>query len=206
MRRLIGLLLLAAAVLCAQAPKARWVREPAVGRYLVAQEDLLDPNFHETVVWLVKYDSEGAMGLVVNRPTKVTVSKLFEDMIGSLKRAEPVFVGGPVARTGVLALLRSAERLEKSEHVVDDVYMITDVKELETAIASDASAAEFRVFAGYSGWGAGQLDRELMIDSWHVFEAGPGIAFDPEPGALWDRMIELTRMRIAGLSPFNGKE
>jgi putative transcriptional regulator len=71
---------------------------------------------------------------------------------------------------------------------------------METAVASDASAAEFRVFAGYSGWAAGQLDQELLIDSWHIFEAGPELAFDPEPRTLWDRLIELTKMRIARLA------
>jgi putative transcriptional regulator len=197
-QKVFGLLLLAALGLGAQTPKARLVREPAAGRFLVAQAGLPDLNFHNTVILLVKYDDEGAMGVVVNRPTKVTVSKVFEDMVGSLMRAdEPVFVGGPVARSGVVALLRTPEAPGESEYVTEDVYMITAIEEMEDAVASDAKPAEFRVFAGYSGWGAGQLERELLIDSWHVFEGEASLAFDPDPGTLWERLIKLTETRIA---------
>jgi putative transcriptional regulator len=84
--------------------------------------------------------------------------------------------------------------------------MITAVEDMEEAVASEAENRDFRVFAGYSGWGAGQLDSELMSDSWFVFEAGPDLAFDPEPKTLWDRLIEVTELRIAGLRPPAARE
>lgn len=189
-------LLFVAALLGAQT--SALVRKPAAGRYLVAQRDLADPNFSETVIYLVHYSEKEAMGLVVNRPTKVPLSRLFREMKEAAGRDDPVYVGGPVAVNGVVGLLRTdREPDEGAEHVTGDVYLISSEVTLKKAIETGTGSDGFRVFLGYAGWGPRQLDGELDRGSWHVFEANSSMAFDPDPLSLWDRFIRHTNLQIA---------
>ncbi len=164
-----SLAILLGVTMCAGAQDAL-VREPAAGRYLVAQRDLLDPNFSETVILLVHYSEKEAMGLVVNRPTKVTVSRLFQEMEEARGRRDPVYLGGPVAVNGVVALLRSSkDPAEGAEHVTEDVYLISSEGTLKKAIERGAEASEFRILLGYAGWGPRQpteLWSTIESDSW----------------------------------------
>ncbi|MCP5110183.1 MAG: YqgE/AlgH family protein [bacterium] len=192
-----SLAILLGVTMCAGAQDAL-VREPAAGRYLVAQRDLLDPNFSETVILLVHYSEKEAMGLVVDRPTKVTVSRLFQEMEEARGRRDPVYLGGPVAVNGVVGLLRSSkDPAEGAEHVTEDVYLISSEGTLKKAIERGAEASEFRIFLGYAGWGARQLDGELARGSWHVFKADVSVAFDADPEGVWKRFIQRTNLQIA---------
>jgi putative transcriptional regulator len=95
------------------------------GKLLVASRDLRDPNFAETVVLLVHYDDDGVIGLVLNRRTKIPISRALEEVKGAKDRSDPIFLGGPVGRSGILALLRSRGKVEGAEHVFGDVYLVT---------------------------------------------------------------------------------
>lgn len=175
------------------------------GRFLVAKPDLLDPNFIHTVILLVDYSEEGAMGLIVNRPSKVPLARVFPDFPQLKGQENPVYIGGPVAPSGVLALYRSARKPADAKRVMGDIYLISTAEALEAAVASGAGADRLRVFSGYAGWGAGQLDFEVARDSWFVFKSDPTSVFDPEPGTLWERFIKRTeqifaRWRRGGLS------
>ncbi len=200
MRLAVHLLLITAigaSGLCGQV--VRLVTEPAAGRYLVAKEGLLDPNFAQAVVLLAHHDDEGTLGLVVNRPARVTVSKAFEDMEAAQGHEEPVFVGGPVAPMAVMALLRSKDMPEGAQSVVRDLYLVSSAELLEKQLEAGADQKKLRIFAGYSGWGPDQLAKEIEMDSWYIFEGDIGIAFDNEPATLWERLIEKTHLRFAGM-------
>ena len=173
------------------------VKELAPTRFLVARRDLPDPNFAYTVVLLVDYDEDGAMGLIINRPTRVPLSRLFEELEPARGLKDPVYVGGPVAPVGVLALLRSGTKPDDAREVFDDVYLISTREPLEKAMGAGADASELRVYIGYSGWAAGQLDSEVRLGSWHIFNGDPGAVFDSDPGSLWERLIQRTELRIA---------
>src|SRR5262245_30650641 len=110
MTRPLVIALLVATSLFAQ--RGGIVRDLAAGKFLIAKRDLTDPNFAETVVLLIRYDEKGAMGLIVNRPTKVPLSKVFADIPAAKGRKDPVYLGGPVGLEGALGLLRASKQPE----------------------------------------------------------------------------------------------
>ena len=167
------------------------------GKILVARRSLEDPNFAETVIVLVQYDEEGTLGLIVNRQTKFPVSRLARDLDGAKGRTEPLYLGGPVAMSGVMGLIRSSAKLEDAKRVFGDVYMISSKSAVEKAITSNADPKSFRLYLGYAGWDAGQLEFEMGLNAWDVLPANPAIVFDPHPETLWTRLSEQEDLRIA---------
>lgn len=175
------------------------LRELAAGKVLVASRGLGDPNFVQTVVLIADHNDQGTMGLVINRRSEIPVSTVFPHLARTWKAA--IFIGGPVAPTGIVALLRSQSPPSDSRRIVEDLYVISTREPLESLVKRGPGLTHFRLYAGYSGWGAGQLERETVQGAWHVLSADPSIAFDADPLTLWDREIRRTESRLAGLPP-----
>ncbi|HEY8536756.1 MAG TPA: YqgE/AlgH family protein [Vicinamibacterales bacterium] len=175
------------------------VRALAPGRLLVAARHLADPNFSDTVVFLVDYSDEGAMGLIINRRTDVPLVRAFPLVSPAPDPQQRLYFGGPVAPTGVMALLRSNSPRSDAREVIGGVYLITEREPLESQLRARTGPDRFRVYVGYSGWGPGQLDRETAEGSWHVLPATADVIFDAAPESLWERQIRLTRVRVARL-------
>lgn len=189
-------LMLLASVAAAQADKDEQAKKLAAGKILVAKRGFPDPNFAETVIVLVRYDEDGTLGLIVNRQTKIPLSKLSRDLPSAKGRTEPLFIGGPVETSGVMALVRSRTKVEDAQHVSDDIYMISSKATLEKSIADPKT---FRLYLGYAGWDAGQLEFEMRMDAWDVIPGNPGLVFDPHPETLWTRLIAQTDLQMARL-------
>lgn len=170
----------------------------AAGKLLVARRDLPDPFFAETVILLLQYDKNGAMGLIVNRPTGIPVSRLLRDLGAAKQRKDPVYLGGPVSPGGVLALLRSGAKPGDARHVFADVYLVSSRQSLEKAISDRAEASALRIYMGYSGWAPGQLDGEMRLHTWHIFQGDPELVFHPDPDSVWPRLIRRTELIRAG--------
>lgn len=154
------------------------------GRLLVATPPLEDPNFDRTVVYVLQHDADGAVGVVVNRPTALRMPESVDRWQDTLCAPAVVFEGGPVETAALIALAR-----------VDGDVTSLDLEEdpaLETA-----GAEAVRVFRGYSGWGALQLDDEIAAGAWMVFDARPSDLFDPEPDRLWREVIRRQGGRVA---------
>jgi putative transcriptional regulator len=172
----------------------------AAGKFLVASRDLLDPNFAETVVVLVRYEEDGVLGLIINRRTQVPIARVFPELPESIKtRSDPLYTGGPVARTMALALLRSRARLEGTEPVFADVSLVSSKSLLQKTMAAGTGPSTFRLYAGYSGWTAKQLQGEIALGGWHIFPGDASMVFDSDPESVWPRLIRKTEQRIAGL-------
>ncbi len=169
----------------------------APGKFLIAHRSLLDPNFTRTVVLLVRYGEDGAMGLILNRPTKVPLSRALDGLKDAKSRSDPVYLGGPVEVGGVVALLRSRDKLTDARHVFADIYLLSTKTSLERALAAGADSGGLRAYLGYAGWGAGQLDHEIELGSWLVWRGDPATVFDPDPETMWSRLIQKTEARIA---------
>jgi putative transcriptional regulator len=165
----------------------------AAGKFLVASKRLSDPNFAETVVLILHHDRTGSGGLIVNRQSERRLADSI-DMAEAKSRNDRVYSGGPVARTGLRALIRSSKAPDQSRPVFGDVYVVTSRSVLQRALAANDAV---RVYLGYCGWAAGQLDRELLAAAWHVMPADPQLVFDPEPESVWQRLISRTEMRLA---------
>jgi putative transcriptional regulator len=169
----------------------------AAGKLLVASPDLPDPNFAKTVVLLVQYDEDGVVGLILNRRSKVPISRVLDELAGAKNRADPVYAGGPVGRTDVLALVRSRRPPGDAQRVIGDVFLVSTKQGLEKTFASATDADTVHVYLGYSGWTAPQLQHELDMGAWYVLQGSAKAVFDSDPDALWPRLIRETEMRIA---------
>ena len=142
---------------------------PAPGLLLVAAPTLLDPNFADTVVLLIEADAGGAVGVVLNRPTPVPVEEVLPAWGEVVAEPEVLFQGGPVSTDGALAVA-----------LLDDAAVVPDrgfrpvagrfgLVDLDTPMDAVAGRlAGLRIFAGYSGWGAGQLEDEIAEGAWYV--------------------------------------
>ena len=171
----------------------------AGGTFLVATPQLRDPRFAEAVVLLFNRGREGAIGVVVNRPTWVQPEVLFPNDDFFRRYRGSVYFGGPVARTSVLFLVRDGDRME-GVPVVDDIYLTADVDEVFENLPARTDERVLRVYAGYAGWGPGQLDREISAGDWQVTPASGDLVFTPEPASLWREVHRVTPdMGIVGL-------
>ena len=171
---------------------------PAKGRFLIASRELLDPNFVQTVVLLVDYSSEGAMGVIVNRPTKTRVAKVLPELDEVQERDETVWVGGPVATWQMVLLARSTMAQEGTQIVFEDVIFSGSSDVLKRLIGEDG---EFRIYAGHAGWAPGQLEREIDRGGWHVLPAKVDMVFDSAPHDLWLELIRRSAVQWTSLIP-----
>jgi putative transcriptional regulator len=159
------------------------VEEPLRGSLLIAAPQLLDPNFRRTVVLVADHDEEGAMGVILNRPSGMTVADAAPELEPFIGAEAPIFAGGPVQPTSGVVL---AEVTEVGDPVFDDVVLVPGMEELVDLVDS---AGRIRVFAGYAGWGPGQLDGELEREDWIVEPARAGDVFHDDPDALWGDVL-----------------
>ncbi len=158
--------------------------------FLVSSRGIRDARFAETVILLTEYDSHGAMGLVINRPTSIRLSELLPEVRGLKQRADVVYVGGPVNPSQVLLLIRSRTKPADSFHVFGDVYMSGSLSELERLVDGSTQAGKFRAYAGYAGWSSGQLDLEISRGDWHLLRADSESIFEKESSEIWPELIE----------------
>jgi putative transcriptional regulator len=155
------------------------------GKLLIASPSLLDPNFARTVVLITEHNEEGAMGVVLNRPSETEVSEVAPEL-GPIVAAEPVFIGGPVQPQALVVLAEFNDPEVAAWIVAADVGFVaaeTESDDLERAIRRG------RVYAGYSGWGAGQLEGELAEDAWIVEPPLPAELFPDDPEQLWQDVL-----------------
>jgi putative transcriptional regulator len=165
-------------------------KELAQGKFLVAGRPLMDPNFRETVVLLIRYGPDGAMGLVINRPVQLKLSTVLPDIKELDRRKETLYLGGPVEPNRVLLLVRSAKPPEASMPVFGDVYLSSSQKVLERLIKKPVKEERFRIYAGYAGWAPKQLESEFDRGHWHVLKADTETLFDKKSSEIWQELIQ----------------
>jgi putative transcriptional regulator len=190
-------MMLVALLLAANCP----ADEPEPVRFLVAARNLPDPNFSNTVVLLLHYDAGGAMGVIVNRPTRVTVQDVLPDVDALRGYDGPVYFGGPVLLERMLFLLRSTDPPADATLVADDVYVSASRTALESLYRQSVDAAQLRIYAGHAGWSPGQLEREIADGGWHLVPARMDEVFASDPRRVWERLVPDARPLSAGLPP-----
>lgn len=178
-------------------PRHQYGGELSKGKFLVASRDIGDPRFMQTVILLIEYGEKGAMGLVINRPTGMPISEVFPELKAVRGKGGPLYIGGPVGVEQVRLLVRSKAEPEESSRVFDGVYISSSSAVLKRMAHKPKKGEGFRVFAGYSGWSAGQLEREMQMGSWHVMSADASVIFDKDPAEIWPDLIILSSgMRV----------
>ena len=182
--------------------------QPSAGRYLtgqllVAMPNMADPRFARTVIYMCAHNSDGAMGLVVNKPMP---SLTFADLLEQLE-IEPaaevadlrVQVGGPV-ETGRGFVLHTTDFVREGTMMVDDHIALTATVDILRAIANGEGPDSHLLALGYAGWGPGQLDSEIQANGWLHAPADDAILFDADLSTKWERAIAKLGVTPAMLS------
>ena len=189
LRFLSRTLLLAAALLPAHA-------EPLASLLLVAKPGLADPNFRETVVLVTRTPEAQTLGVILNRPTDAKLAELWRTPAASSYKGA-LFFGGPVLRGTVIALWHSEKAPEAPAfEVLDHVYLSMHPKNIEALVAG--AAKQYRLFAGFSGWGSGQLEGEIEREGWYVLPAREDLLFRKDTEGLWRELVDRASGARAG--------
>ena len=173
--------------------------ESLAGKLLIANPLMGDPNFYRGVVFILEDNSDGSMGLVLNRETGERVAIHLPMWADTVSPPEVVFIGGPVEPDIAVGLGSGpAVPTEGWSPVIGNVGLV------DLAFGPDhwGGFSVARVFAGYSGWEAGQLLDELSTQSWIICDAQPSDAFDDEPTTLWRRVLARQPGRISMYAQF----
>ncbi|MEA2686822.1 MAG: putative transcriptional regulator [Actinomycetota bacterium] len=153
------------------------------GRLLVATPNIGDPNFAEAVVLMLEHSDDGALGVVLNRPSEIHVAEHLPGWSEVVVSPAVVFLGGPVSPNAALCLARVDVLLEEGwDPLVGQVGTVDLTLDPEHVMPG---VEEVRIFAGYAGWGPSQLEAEIADGGWFVVDADPGDALSPEPDELW---------------------
>jgi putative transcriptional regulator len=176
-------------------------------QFLIAMPTLVDPNFERTVVYVCEHNDKGAIGLVINRSTDLTLAKLFDKIDLKLEIAPwkdtPVFFGGPVQTERGFVLHSPAGNYSSSLTVADEIALTTSKDVLE-AVASGAGPAKLLVTLGHSGWGGGQLENEIAQNAWLTVAARAEIIFETPVEQRFDAALKLLGIDSAQLSGLAG--
>ncbi len=174
---------------------------PTKGRLLVATPPLEDPNFDRTVVYVLEHHDEGALGVVLNRPTGEPLAEPLDRWNELQAKPGSVFRGGPVEPDALIALaLANAPVQEATDELapVSGQVASADLTADPAFVAGQVSAV--RVFRGYAGWGPGQLEVEIEAGAWLVLDAEPGDVFAEQPDGLWRAILRRQGGRLAWLA------
>jgi putative transcriptional regulator len=172
------------------------------GKLLIAEPMLGDPNFERSVVLMIEHVEDGALGVVLNRPTQLEVSAVLDEWSGLAAEPPVLYLGGPVEQHGVIALGR---RSPSGEPPTGWVQVVGDVGTLDLHRSPGEVAGELvgiRFFVGYSGWGPGQLEAELDQDAWMVVDAVVDDVFAPDPQTMWRSVLRRQGGKLSMLANF----
>jgi putative transcriptional regulator len=160
------------------------------GRLLVASPQLLDPNFHRTVVLVLEHSQEGALGVILNRPTVMTVTDaLPEDVLAAFVGDEAVYEGGPVDPESVIMIGEYLAEFVPSEGAIA-LGTVRVVEPDSDFVTLPDQVHGLRVFGGYAGWSAGQLEEEIEDEAWIDCECEPSDIFTATPARLWHDVLD----------------
>ncbi len=174
---------------------------------LIAMPGMEDPNFSSTVTLICEHNDDGALGIVINRPLTLKLGGLFEQL--ELKEADaeaadhPVLMGGPVGPERGFVLHHPSGSFENSLAVSSDIHL-TLSRDVIDAMAAGSGPEKTLVALGYAGWQAGQLEEEMLANSWLTVPATPEIVFDLPFGERWSAAAQTLGIDISQMAPDAG--
>jgi putative transcriptional regulator len=174
---------------------------PTKGRLLVATPPLEDDNFDRTVVFMLEHQQEGAIGVVINRPSEEALDGPLDRWIDLQTVPSSVFTGGPVEENALIALAETTAELDDAgEYLAPIVGTIASADLTADPALVAAEVKGVRIFRGYAGWGPGQLEGEIEAGAWLVLDSEPGDVFSQEPDELWRTVLRRQPGRLSWLA------
>jgi putative transcriptional regulator len=179
--------------------------------FLIAMPAMTDPNFARTLTYVCEHNAEGALGIIVNRPTEMSVGELFERVEIKLEAGEPsqrfgalpVYFGGPVQTDRGFVLHRPGGSWQSTLNVNSEIAL-TSSRDVLQMMGCAGEPAQVLVSLGYAGWSAGQLEWELAQNAWLTVEAEPTVIFDLPPEERLPAAMQLLGVDFANLSEVAG--
>jgi putative transcriptional regulator len=160
--------------------------KPLTTILLVARAELPDPSFKDSIVLVMNHIGPSPAGVIINRPTRIPVSRVFPELETLTQLDDKVYFGGPVEIQGVSFLFRSDKPPEKPAiEVLDGIYFSADRELLRQLLGRDKPMEGLRIFVGFSGWGLGQLENEISRGDWTLEPANATAIFAPKPQHPW---------------------
>lgn len=167
----------------------RGVVNSYTGHLLVAMPTLRDPHFDRTVVFLLAHESDGALGVVLNRPTGVSVNEVLPGWEPLVSGPSVLFEGGPVGADSAICVARAKPGVAGFLGFSRIIGQIGTVDLSNDPQKASEKLEYIRVYHGYAGWGVGQLEKEIAEGSWFVFGALPSDPFLGQPEDLWQLVL-----------------
>ena len=177
--------------------------EPVPGSLLVAAPTMADPNFARTIVLLLDAGQDGALGVVLNRPTELAVDAVLAPWAAVVSGPNVLFQGGPVETDSALAVAEVGDSSDDGDEPVGwrRVFASTGLVDLDAPVELLAPAvSSLRIFAGYAGWSAGQLEDEIAEGAWYVVPAEADDPFLADPSDLWAKVLRRQGGQLAMLA------
>jgi putative transcriptional regulator len=172
-------------------------------QFIIAMPGLLDPNFHHTVTFLCQHTREGALGIVINRATEMKLGEIFKQMdirVSSPLAAEaPIYSGGPVQQDRGFVVHTKCGEWDMTMPISDDISLTTSRDVIE-AIASGEGPEQYLIALGYAGWGEGQLEKEILSNSWLNTPYAKQILFDTPVSQRWNEAASQIGININQLT------
>jgi putative transcriptional regulator len=182
-------------------------RDNLIDQYLLATPSIRDPLFASSVVYMCEHSEQGSMGVVINHLSDQTLKDVFEQLEIECQhpdiQARTILIGGPVKLQQGFVLHNSDAGWENSLKVGDSCYL-TSSRDILEAIARKQGPRDYLVLLGYSGWSAGQLEREMHENSWLTASARPDITFNPDIDSKWQIAFDSLGFSLDHLSPTTG--
>jgi putative transcriptional regulator len=162
------------------------------GQFLIAGRAMRDPNFYQTVVLIVGHGADGAMGVVINRPSGLTVSQALKKHFDLPETGEMVYDGGPVERNALFVLHNAADLEGEEDPVVEGLHVGNSPEMFEkivNRVSEQDPELRYRIYFGCAGWAPDQLESELNRNDWHILPASADYVFHEEPYAVWEQAL-----------------
>lgn len=176
-------------------------------QFLIAMPSLADPNFSQTVTFICEHNEQGALGLVINRPMKMRMAEVFEQLELSVQdqmlRELPILQGGPVQPDRGFVIHRAGQNWD-STLVVSDTLHVTTSRDVLTALASGTGPSPACMALGYAGWEAGQLEIEVSQNAWLTVPCDERILFSTPYEQRWLAAAQLLGVNLHAMSPHAG--
>lgn len=177
-------------------------------QFLIAMPGLADPHFFHTVTYLCQHNQDGALGIVINRPTGMKLGEIFQQM-GIKTELEtvlntPVFAGGPVQQERGFVIHSPCEQQWDSSIIISDNITLTSSRDVLEAIADGKGPSHFLIALGYAGWGSGQLEKEIIDNAWLNTPCGESIIYHTPINLRWNAAAEQLGIDINRLTTTAG--
>lgn len=177
-------------------------------QFLIAMPSLDESYFGRTIIYMCEHDDEGAMGLVINKPTELSIAQVLEELKlvedpNSVLEQQQVMSGGPV-QTDRGFILHNDNHQWSSSLKLDDQITVTTSKDILAQLNSEQGPDKFIMTLGYAGWSAGQLEQELADNTWLTLDADPELMFNTPVEQCWHKALEKLGVSVEQLSLMSG--